>query len=95
MRRLTMVEEDITTLRSAHLPKEIRNLIRMPSEDQLRASAMQIHVVPSRSELEQMLERFRGDVQRVAEHYAKDRRHIYRWLTRHDLSASDFRPSAD
>lgn len=93
MRRLTMVEEDITTLRSAHLPKEIRNLIRMPSEDQLRASAIQIQAVPSRGELEQMLVRFRGDVQRIAEHYAKDRRHVYKWLTRHDLSAGDFRTS--
>lgn len=91
MRRLTMVEEDTKTLRSAHLPKEIRNQILMPSEDQLRASAIQIHAVPSRAELVQMLERFNGDVQRIAEHYAKDRRHVYRWLTRHDLSAHDFR----
>jgi DNA-binding NtrC family response regulator len=91
MRRLAMVEEDITTLRSAHLPKEIRSLNRMLTEDQLRASAIQIHLVPSREELEQMLQRFGGDVQRLAEHYAKDRRHIYRWLTRHDLSATDYR----
>jgi DNA-binding NtrC family response regulator len=91
MRRLAMVEEDISTLRSAHLPKEIRSLNRMPTEDQLRASAIQIHVVPSREELEQMLQRFGGDVQRLAEFYAKDRRHIYRWLTRHDLSATDYR----
>jgi DNA-binding NtrC family response regulator len=91
MRRLTMVEEDIRTLRSAHLPKEIRSLTRMPSEDQLRASAIQIHAVPSRGELEKMLVRFRGDVQRLAEHYAKDRRHVYKWLNRHDLSAGDFR----
>ncbi len=91
MRRLTMIEEDIKTLRSAHLPREIRSIARMPSEDQLRASAIQIHAVPSRVELEEMLVRFRGDVQRIAEHYAKDRRHVYRWLHRHDLSASDFR----
>lgn len=91
MRRLTMVEEDTRMLRSAHLPKEIRNQICMPSEDQLRASAIQIHAVPSRGELVQMLQRFHGDVQRIAEHYAKDRRHVYRWLTRHDLSAHDFR----
>jgi DNA-binding NtrC family response regulator len=90
MRRLTMVEEDIKTLRSAHLPKEIRNLNRMPSEDQLRASAIQIHIVPSRLELEEMLTKFHGDVQLIAEHYAKDRRQVYKWLTRHDLAASDF-----
>jgi DNA-binding NtrC family response regulator len=91
MRRLTMVEDEVTTLRSAHLPKEIRKRVRMPSEDALRASAIQVHVVPSRDELRKMLERHSGDVQRIAEHYAKDRRHVYRWLTRHDLSAGDFR----
>lgn len=91
MRRLTMVEDDITTLRSAHLPKEIRRGVRLESEDALRASAISYHAVPSRDELRQMLERYHGDVQRVAEHYAKDRRHVYRWLLRHDLSASDFR----
>jgi DNA-binding NtrC family response regulator len=68
MRRLTMVEDGSTTLRSAHLPKEIRKRVTMPSEDA-----------------------FDGDVERLAEHYAKDRRHIYRWLTRHDLSVSDYR----
>ena len=38
-----------------------------------------------------MLVRYEVDVQRVADHYAKDRSHIYRWLTRHDLSVSHFR----
>ncbi len=90
-RRLTMVEDDVKTLRSAHLPKEIRKRVRMPSEDALRASAIQVHVVPSRMELAEMLEKHAGDVQRIAEHYAKDRRHVYRWLSRHDLSASDYR----
>jgi transcriptional regulator with PAS, ATPase and Fis domain len=90
-RRLTMVEGDITMLRSAHLPKEIRRRVHMPTEDALRASAIQVHVAPSRHELQQMLEEYGGDVQKVAEHYAKDRRHVYRWLTRHDLSASDYR----
>ena len=91
MRRLTMVEEEITTLRSAHLPKELRKGVRLKSEDALRASAISYHTVPSREELRQMLERYRGDVQRIAEHYAKDRRHVYRWLLRHDLSANDYR----
>jgi DNA-binding NtrC family response regulator len=91
MRRLTMVEDGSTTLRSAHLPKEIRKRVTMPSEDALRASAITVHVAPSREELHRMLQRFDGDVERLAEHYAKDRRHIYRWLTRHDLSVSDYR----
>lgn len=93
MRRLTMVEEEIKTLRSAHLPKDIRRRVRMPSEDALRASAIQVHVVPSRDELREMLERHSGDVQQVADHYAKDRRHVYKWLSRHDLSVNDYRKS--
>jgi DNA-binding NtrC family response regulator len=91
MRRLTMVEEEVCTLRSAHLPKEIRRGVRLKSEDALRASAISYHAVPSREELRQMLERYHGDVQRIAEHYAKDRRHVYRWLLRHDLSAQEYR----
>ena len=78
-------------LRSAHLPKEIRERLRSQSEDSLRYSAITIHAVPSRSELAHLLEKYEGNVARVAEHYAKDRRHVYRWLTRHDLSAADFR----
>ncbi|MCA9623988.1 MAG: sigma 54-interacting transcriptional regulator [Myxococcales bacterium] len=91
MRRLTLVEEQVTTLRSAHLPKHIRRRVRMPTEDQLRASAIQVQMVPSRAELKKMLEQHRGDVQRVADHYAKDRRLVYRWIARHDLSVGDYR----
>jgi two-component system response regulator GlrR len=91
MRRLTLVDDDVTMLRSAHLPKEIRKRLRTASEDSLRYSAITIHAVPSRSELARLLEQYEGNVARVAEHYAKDRRHVYRWLTRHDLSAADFR----
>ncbi len=91
MRRLTLVEDDVTTLRSAHLPKEIRKRTRQQTEDELRASAITVHAVPSREELARLLDKFGGDVERIADYYAKDRRHIYRWLTRHDLSAADFR----
>jgi DNA-binding NtrC family response regulator len=91
MRRLTLVDDDVTVLRSAHLPKEIRKRLRTASEDSLRYSAITVHAVPSRAELARLLEEFEGNVARVAEHYAKDRRHVYRWLTRHDLSAADFR----
>ena len=91
MRRLTLVEDDVTTLRSAHLPKEIRRRTRQQTEDALRASAITVHSVPSREELARLLDKYGGDVAPIAEYYAKDRRHIYRWLTRHDLSAADYR----
>jgi DNA-binding NtrC family response regulator len=91
MRRLALIDEEVTTLRSAHLPKEIRNRLRQPTEDALRASAITVHTVPSREELARVLSEHKGDVASVAEHYMKDRRMVYRWLLRHDLSASDFR----
>ena len=91
MRRATLVEEGVSTLRSAHLPKDIRRRVRMPTEDALRASSITIQAVPSRGELEELLQRHAGDVQRIADFYAKDRRHVYRWLSRHDLSVGDYR----
>jgi len=90
MRRMTLVDDEVSTLRSAHLPKEIRKRVRSRTDDALRASAITVHVVPSRAELEDLLERYGGNVARLAEHYAKDRRHIRRWLSRHDLAASDY-----
>jgi two-component system response regulator GlrR len=91
MRRLTLVDDDISTLRSAHLPKEIRRRVRHPTEESLRASAITVHAVPSRDELARLLTEHDGDVALVADHYAKDRRHVYRWLLRHDLNVADFR----
>ncbi|MEM1033887.1 MAG: sigma 54-interacting transcriptional regulator [Myxococcota bacterium] len=92
MRRLTMVEDEVTTLRSAHLPSELQAPDPGGSEDALRASAISVHhVAPSRDELRAVLSRCAGEVQRVADHFGKDRRHVYRWLLRHDLSAADFR----
>jgi DNA-binding NtrC family response regulator len=91
MRRLTLVDDDVTTLRSAHLPREIRKRSPMATDEALKASAITVHSVPSRQELADLLTKHKGNVAAVAEHYAKDRRHVYRWLLRHDLSAADFR----
>jgi transcriptional regulator of acetoin/glycerol metabolism len=85
------VDDDVTTLRSAHLPREIRKRSPMATDEALKASAITVHSVPSRQELADLLTKHKGNVAAVAEHYAKDRRHVYRWLLRHDLSAADFR----
>ena len=87
-RRMLLVDDDVVTLRSAHLPQEI--LAAAPRTTQT-ASAIPIQTVPSRDELQALLEQHRGDAAKLAEHYKKDRRHIYRWLARHDLSAQPFR----
>jgi transcriptional regulator with GAF, ATPase, and Fis domain len=95
MHRLTLLEADVTTLRSAHLPKEIRKRYSEPDEDWRRASAITIHSPPTREELVQLLSRYNGDLTGLAHHYAKDRRVIKQWLKRHDLDPDDFDPRFD
>ena len=46
---------------------------------------------PSREELVELLEKHSGSVARIAEHFGKDRRQVYRWLERHRLEADDYR----
>lgn len=90
-RRMTLVEDDVTTLRSAHLPKEIGRSLGERNRETLTASAIMIQSVPSRDELEGLLQEHAGDATKLADHYGKDRRQIYRWLARHDLHALMFR----
>jgi len=47
--------------------------------------------VPLRAELVDLLEAHRGNVLKLAAHYGKDRKQIYRWLEHHALAAGDFR----
>jgi DNA-binding NtrC family response regulator len=89
--RLALLEEDVVTLRSAHLPKEIRRHFPNLDAEALRASAITVHAVPSREELVALLDRFGGSVSRLARHYLKDRRLIMRWLKRHDLLGPSIR----
>jgi two-component system response regulator GlrR len=46
---------------------------------------------PSRAELFELLREHRGNVVKLAAHYGKDRRQVYRWLERHHLDPGDFR----
>jgi two-component system response regulator GlrR len=46
---------------------------------------------PSRAELAELLRAHKGNVVRVAAHYDKDRRQIYRWLELYGLDPRDFR----
>lgn len=83
----------VEALRSAHLPAKLRERVDIPTADQLRASAVDIQIVPSRDELAGLLERFRGDVAALATFFARDKRQVYRWLKRHDLKLSAYRPA--
>jgi transcriptional regulator of acetoin/glycerol metabolism len=46
---------------------------------------------PSRDELAELLRSHRGNVVKLAAHYGKDRKQIYRWLEHHALAPGDFR----
>jgi transcriptional regulator with GAF, ATPase, and Fis domain len=47
--------------------------------------------MPGREELVARLVALQGNVNRLAEHYGKDPKQIYRWLKRHDLDPATFR----
>ncbi|MBM4357690.1 MAG: sigma 54-interacting transcriptional regulator [Deltaproteobacteria bacterium] len=81
----------VDVLRSAHLPSKIRERVDQHTVDQLRASAVDIQLVPARDELAKLLVRFNGDVASIAHFFARDKRQVYRWLKRHDLKLSQFR----
>ncbi len=89
--RVLATSGPVDVLRSAHLPSKIRERVDQHTVDQLRASAVDIQVVPSRDELAGLLTRFNGDVGAIAHFFARDKRQVYRWLKRHDLKLSSFR----
>ncbi|MBM4376064.1 MAG: sigma 54-interacting transcriptional regulator [Deltaproteobacteria bacterium] len=89
--RVLATHGHVEALRSAHLPSKIRERVELSTTDQLRASAVDLQVVPSRDELAALLTRFRGDVASLAAFFARDKRQVYRWLKRHDLKLSAFR----
>ncbi len=90
MQRLSTAEGDLSTVRSAHLPSEIRDR-GAHTMDQLRASGIMVQVAPSRDDLAMLLQRFDGNIVKLAQFYARDKRQVYKWLKRHDLKISDYR----
>jgi DNA-binding NtrC family response regulator len=67
------------------LQSEPQDEDRVPTAEGVLASA------PSRAELCDLLRSHRGNVVKLAAHYGKDRRQIYRWLELHGLDPRDFR----
>jgi DNA-binding NtrC family response regulator len=47
--------------------------------------------VPARAELEALLATHHGNVSAIAKHYRRDRKQVYRWLRRYDLSLDTYR----
>ncbi len=60
---------------------------------ELEAVAAQINKqpVPTKEELESLLQEFQGNISRLAEATGRSRRQVHRWLNKYDLEAEDFR----
>ena len=71
------VLEAVVTVRGAAAPRPVRD--GRPSR------------LPTRDELAAQLTELRGNVSRLAEHYAKDAKQIYRWLKRYQLDPDRYR----
>ena len=82
--RLALCDEGSGPLGKAVLPPEIRERAVAPERSSPNAA-------PGRDQLEALLTRYQGSVAKVASHLGKDRRQVYRWLKKWELSADDFR----
>jgi transcriptional regulator of acetoin/glycerol metabolism len=76
--------QEALTVKAADLPGSLTT----PITTRGRAPAAPIlkkHTRPSAEALTVALEEYDGNVLRVAEHYGRDRRQIYRWMERYGL----------
>jgi transcriptional regulator with GAF, ATPase, and Fis domain len=90
MQRLALETGEASELRSAHLMAVLD--VASAAEPLAVTPVPSIREeVPSRDELAALLVRHRGNVSELAKHYGKDRKQIYRWLQKHNLSGDDFR----
>ena len=85
-------------LRLAHLPAELSRplLDRSPALPESGSSPpIEVTVprdrMPSREDLERILDQYQGNVAQVATFFGKGRQQVYRWLARYRLSAASFR----
>jgi transcriptional regulator of acetoin/glycerol metabolism len=84
MRRLALLADRDGRVERAELEEA---LLREPEDEAPAGRA----AAPERDELEALLRAHHGDVKRVAAHYGKSPRQIYRWLDRHGLRPDDHR----
>jgi len=82
-----------SALRREHLPEALTALLlnRSPRGAVAVVRAAPALEVPSREELCRSLESNDGSVAKVAEHFGKDRRQIYRWAERLGVDPDSFR----
>ncbi len=86
-RRLALAHPAGGRLRSA----EVAAVLRRASERAVLDAPPAPASGPTRVELSDLLHAHRGNIVKLAAHYRKDRRQIYRWLELHGLDPRDFR----
>ncbi len=86
--RLALAHPEGGTLRSADVAAVLQS---SAAEAAAEAAAPASATVPSRAELTALLQTHGGNVVKLAAHYGKDRKQIYRWLEQHGLDPRDFR----
>ena len=87
--RIALAHSGGGVLRSADIAA-VHTPHRIPADAPSRSSTHDT-AVPGRRELSEQLRAHAGNVVRLAEHYRKDRKQIYRWLELHGLNPRDFR----
>jgi transcriptional regulator with GAF, ATPase, and Fis domain len=90
MQRLTLRDAAETELHSAALAE----ILQRPPEvvgPKGAATRRSSRKAPSKEELVQLLQQHHGNVSKLAQHYSRHPRQLYRWLEKHGLNADDFR----
>jgi transcriptional regulator with PAS, ATPase and Fis domain len=95
MRRLALHVGDRAEIRRADVDAVLEVPVIAPSHAPPRPAAgdrADRADIPTREELDARLAALHGNVSRLAEHYGKDAKQIYRWLKRHGLDPDGYRP---
>ncbi len=85
---------DIPLLERVHFAQIIAEFAPQPAQEEPEAEAASGDARlprPSREELEEVLRRYRGNVNRTATHYGRAVKQIYRWIEQQDIDLASFR----
>ncbi len=88
MRRVSLHVGDRTEIARADVEAVLDPVVTASLPPARRTARLE---TPARDELVAQLSSLRGNVSRLAEHYGKDGKQIYRWLKRYGLDPEDYR----
>ena len=92
MRRLVLLLGDRAEIRRADVDAVLESPVAVTHDrPSLRTGGGGRPGIPTREELAAQTALLRGNVSRLAEHYGKDAKQIYRWLKRYRLDPGSFR----